>query len=122
MEDLRNENQTEEIQLTVIDTEWTETERDQMREHGYDDMDMLRATGNEDVIFMHCLPSFHDFETTMAKTQMELGYDIREVTDEVFIEKLYSFGILLNTGILNTNALFKEPAVLYMLFMERPSV
>ena len=48
------------------------------------DMDMLRATGNEDVIFMHCLPSFHDFETTMAKSQMELGYDIREVTDEVF--------------------------------------
>ncbi len=48
------------------------------------DMDMLKATGNEDVIFMHCLPSFHDFETTMAKTQMELGYDIREVTDEVF--------------------------------------
>ena len=48
------------------------------------DMDMLRATGNEDVIFMHCLPSFHDFETTMAKTQMEIGYDIREVTDEVF--------------------------------------
>ena len=43
MEDLRNENQTEEIQLTVIDTEWTEAERDQMREHGYDDMDMLRA-------------------------------------------------------------------------------
>lgn len=48
------------------------------------DMDMLRATENEDVIFMHCLPSFHDFETSMAKTQMELGYDIREVTDEVF--------------------------------------
>ena len=35
-------------------------------------------------IFMHCLPSFHDFDTTMAKSQMELGYDIREVTDEVF--------------------------------------
>jgi len=43
MEDLRNENQAEEIQLTVSDTEWTEAERDQMREHGYDDMDMLRA-------------------------------------------------------------------------------
>ncbi|MBQ5727762.1 MAG: hypothetical protein IIV56_02400 [Mailhella sp.] len=43
MEDLRNENQTEEIQLTVSDTEWTEAEREQMREHGYDDMDMLRA-------------------------------------------------------------------------------
>ena len=48
------------------------------------DMDMLKATGNQDVIFLHCLPSFHDFETIMAKTQMELGYDIREVTDEVF--------------------------------------
>ena len=48
------------------------------------DMDMLAATGNEDIIFMHCLPSFHDFETTMAKSQIELGYDIREVTEEVF--------------------------------------
>ncbi len=48
------------------------------------DMDMIRATENPDVIFMHCLPAFHDFETTMAKSQMELGYDIREVTDEVF--------------------------------------
>ena len=46
--------------------------------------EMLEATGNKDVIFLHCLPSFHDFETTMAKTQKELGYDIREVTDEVF--------------------------------------
>ena len=46
--------------------------------------EMLDATGNPDVIFMHCLPSFHDFETTMAKEQFKLGYDIREVTDEVF--------------------------------------
>ncbi|HBD64370.1 MAG TPA: ornithine carbamoyltransferase [Clostridiales bacterium] len=47
-------------------------------------MDLLKATGNEDVIFMHCLPSFHDFETKMAREQLELGYDIREVTDDVF--------------------------------------
>jgi len=47
-------------------------------------MEMVKATGNDDVIFLHCLPSFHDFETKMAKTQMEEGYDIREVTDEVF--------------------------------------
>ncbi len=47
-------------------------------------MDLLKATGNDDVKFMHCLPSFHDFETKMAREQMELGYDIREVTDEVF--------------------------------------
>ncbi len=47
-------------------------------------MDLLRATGNSDIIFMHCLPSFHDFETKMAREQLELGYDIREVTDDVF--------------------------------------
>jgi ornithine carbamoyltransferase len=48
------------------------------------DMNLLKATENEDIKFMHCLPSFHDFETRMAKEQMELDYDIREVTDEVF--------------------------------------
>ena len=50
-------------------------------------MEMLEQTGNPDVIFLHCLPSFHDFETTMAKEQKEEGYDIREVTDEVFRSK-----------------------------------
>ena len=43
MEDARIENQTEETQITITDTEWTESERSQMRQHGYDDMDMLRA-------------------------------------------------------------------------------
>ncbi len=46
--------------------------------------EILELTGNPNVIFMHCLPSFHDFETEMAKEQFRLGYDIREVTDEVF--------------------------------------
>ena len=46
--------------------------------------EVLEATENEACIFMHCLPSFHDFHTDMAKQQMECGYDIREVTDEVF--------------------------------------
>ena len=46
--------------------------------------EMLEKTKNPDVIFMNCLPSFHDFSTKMAKEQLELGYDIREVTDEVF--------------------------------------
>lgn len=51
-------------------------------------MDMLNATGNKDVIFMHCLPSFHDFETKLAKEAKEkMGLDIREVTDEVFRSK-----------------------------------
>lgn len=47
-------------------------------------MDLLKATGNDDVKFLHCLPAFHDFETKMAKEFMEKGIDMREVTDEVF--------------------------------------
>ncbi len=47
-------------------------------------MEMIEATGNKDVLFLHCLPAFHDFETKLAKEQKELGHDIREVTDEVF--------------------------------------
>ena len=47
-------------------------------------MEMIEATGNKDVLFLHCLPAFHDFETKLAKEQKALGYDIREVTDEVF--------------------------------------
>ena len=46
--------------------------------------DTLAATGNPDVKFMHCLPSFHDFETKMAKEWIQQGIDIREVSDEVF--------------------------------------
>jgi ornithine carbamoyltransferase len=49
--------------------------------------ELMESTENPTCLFMHCLPAFHDFETTMAKEQMELGYDIREVTDEVFHSK-----------------------------------
>ena len=49
--------------------------------------ELMEATANPDCLFMHCLPAFHDFETKMAKTQMEAGFDIREVTDEVFRSK-----------------------------------
>lgn len=47
-------------------------------------MDMLEKTGNKHTLFMHCLPSYHDFETENAKKLKEQGVDIREVTDEVF--------------------------------------
>ncbi|MBR0376515.1 MAG: ornithine carbamoyltransferase, partial [Firmicutes bacterium] len=47
--------------------------------------ELMDKTGNPDCIFLHCLPSFHDFETKMAKEQLALGYDIREVTDDVFL-------------------------------------
>ena len=30
--------------------------------------DVMKATENSDCIFLHCLPSFHDFDTTMAKS------------------------------------------------------
>lgn len=50
-------------------------------------MELLSATGNPNVLFLHCLPSFHDFETKMAKEWQDKGYDIREVTDEVFRSK-----------------------------------
>lgn len=46
--------------------------------------ELMELTGNPDAIFMHCLPAFHDFETRMARENLALGYDIREVTDEVF--------------------------------------
>jgi ornithine carbamoyltransferase len=32
-------------------------------------MELLKKTGNPKVIFMHCLPSFHDFETKMARNR-----------------------------------------------------
>ena len=49
--------------------------------------ELMEATGNPDCLFMHCLPSFHDFETKMARDAMDRGYDIREVTDDVFRSK-----------------------------------
>ena len=47
----------------------------------------LQRTNNPKVLYMHCLPSFHDFETTMARQWKEKDVDIREVTDEVFRSK-----------------------------------
>lgn len=48
-------------------------------------MDMLKMTGNENVIFLHCLPSFHDTNTKTGKQVAEkYGLAEMEVTDEVF--------------------------------------
>nr|WP_159465665.1 ornithine carbamoyltransferase [Scandinavium goeteborgense] len=47
---------------------------------------MLALTGNPQVKFLHCLPAFHDDETTLGK-QMAEEYGLHggmEVTDEVF--------------------------------------
>ncbi|HHU12309.1 MAG TPA: ornithine carbamoyltransferase [Clostridiaceae bacterium] len=49
------------------------------------DMRLLEKTGNGDVIFLHCLPAFHDLETSVARDIKErFGLDEMEVTDEVF--------------------------------------
>ncbi|MFI9582665.1 ornithine carbamoyltransferase [Streptomyces sp. NPDC052236] len=48
-------------------------------------MDVLRATGNADVKFLHCLPAFHDLGTTVGREVHEsYGLTELEVTDEVF--------------------------------------
>ena len=47
---------------------------------------MLALTGNPDVKFLHCLPAFHDDQTTLGKKMAEeFGlHGGMEVTDEVF--------------------------------------
>ncbi|MEV8088492.1 ornithine carbamoyltransferase [Streptomyces nigra] len=48
-------------------------------------MDVLRATGNPDVKFLHCLPAFHDLGTKVGQEIYEAhGLTSLEVTDEVF--------------------------------------
>ncbi|GAA3004671.1 ornithine carbamoyltransferase [Streptomyces fulvorobeus] len=48
-------------------------------------MDVLRATGNDDVKFLHCLPAFHDLGTKVGREiHAEYGLTELEVTDEVF--------------------------------------
>jgi ornithine carbamoyltransferase len=48
-------------------------------------MDVLRATGNADVKFLHCLPAFHDLGTKVGREIHERhGLSSLEVTDEVF--------------------------------------
>ncbi|MEU1145982.1 ornithine carbamoyltransferase [Streptomyces sp. NPDC005863] len=48
-------------------------------------MDVLRATGNADVKFLHCLPAFHDLGTQVSRDiHARFGLDSLEVTDEVF--------------------------------------
>ena len=48
-------------------------------------MDMMNMPHNPDCIFLHCLPSFHDLETSVGREIYEkYGVAEQEVTDEVF--------------------------------------
>ena len=48
-------------------------------------MELMNQTGNPDVLFLHCLPSFHDLETVVGREVFEkFGLEEMEVSDEVF--------------------------------------
>jgi ornithine carbamoyltransferase len=48
-------------------------------------LDVIERTGNPSVKFMHCLPAFHNRETTVGAEICQLcGLDGLEVTDDVF--------------------------------------
>jgi ornithine carbamoyltransferase len=47
--------------------------------------EILQKTGNPSVKFMHCLPSFHNRETTIGEDiYQKFGLEAMEVTDDVF--------------------------------------
>ncbi|MBK8447104.1 MAG: ornithine carbamoyltransferase [Micropruina sp.] len=47
--------------------------------------ELLERTENPDVKFMHCLPSYHDLDTRVARDiRAATGLDVYEVTEEVF--------------------------------------
>lgn len=49
---------------------------------------MIEKTQNEQVIFLHCLPAFHDVETNYGQDiQEKFGLSEMEVTDEIFRSK-----------------------------------
>lgn len=48
-------------------------------------VELMNMTGNPKTKFMHCLPAFHDLNTTVGKEMNEkFGLAAMEVTDEVF--------------------------------------
>ncbi len=66
-------------------------EPDQVWETRINDLLPYRVTADvmrkarPDAVFMHCLPSFHDLNTTIGRNIFEkFGLDCMEVTDEVF--------------------------------------
>ena len=51
-------------------------------------MDVIKKTGNRKVKFLHCLPAFHNRETTVGEDIFKkYGLDGMEVTEEVFESK-----------------------------------
>lgn len=91
--------QTEDVQagVTGVDFLYTDvwvsmgepkdvwTERIELLRDYQVSMEVVKATGNPHVKFMHCLPGFHDRHTTVGEAIFQkTGLDALEVTDEVF--------------------------------------
>jgi ornithine carbamoyltransferase len=65
------------------DSEW-KARIDQLRPYQVNAATM-KATGNPDVKFMHCLPGLHNTDTDLGrKIAAEFHLDALEVTEEVF--------------------------------------
>ena len=71
------------VSMGEADEEWER--RINMMKPYQVNMDMLKNTGNPDVKFLHCLPAFHNRETTIGEEIFQkFGIDAMEVNDEVF--------------------------------------
>ena len=70
------------VSMGESDSVWEERIRDLLP---YRVTSGIMAQAGEQCVFMHCLPSFHDLNTTIGRTIFEkFGIDCMEVTDEVF--------------------------------------
>ncbi len=74
------------VSMGEADSEWQK--RINLMKPYQVNMEMIKNTGNPDVKFLHCLPSFHNRETTVGEEiYQKFGLDALEVTDEVFESK-----------------------------------
>ncbi|MER0281572.1 ornithine carbamoyltransferase [Clostridioides difficile] len=75
------------VWVSMGEEEQYETRINQLKDYQVN-MEMIKKTENENVIFLHCLPAFHDLETKVAQEIYEkFGLSELEVTDEVFNSK-----------------------------------
>jgi ornithine carbamoyltransferase len=73
------------VSMGEPDEVWAERIHDLMP---YQVNSAIMANAGEKCIFMHCLPAFHDLNTTIgAQIHDKFGLDAMEVTDEVFESK-----------------------------------
>jgi ornithine carbamoyltransferase len=71
------------VSMGEADEVWTE--RIELLKPYQVNADVMAATGNPDVKFMHCLPAFHNAETQVgAEIHEKFGMEALEVTEEVF--------------------------------------